>query len=363
MPTDSSRSPGVRSDETTRPSPSGVAGDSLPATWSPRFYRPTDDPAIIDVLTSAFDGWPKVPVSVPPRDHLRWKLDIHPHARKLSLIAEVGGQVVGWQAYWLQPLVVEGKVLLSKQGVDFCVHPDYQQMSIRTRMRAVAQDNPRRNFQVHFGLQSGHPANKRLERRDGRPGRRFFANGVEALECGQGAGRPAPSVGDWTLRRVARFDDRIDKFWRDACKPFLLIVERKKKYLNWRYADPRGGTFLITIAELGDHVAGYVVTTASRGRGYIADLLALPGRTDVARSLLRHAVDELRRDGNTVIECWSPREHPYRSALQAHGFVHKRRSIAVSSRPAREYEQTLEMAFADDPMAPIHVALGDFDLV
>lgn len=254
-------------------------------------------------------------------------------------------------------------MLLSRQGVDFCVHPNYQQMGIRTKMRALAKENPRRNFQMLFGLGRGHPANRRLERREGRPGRRFFANQVEALEWRQGGGQLARPNGDWSLRQVGRFDDRIDEFWREACKPFLLIVERKKEYVNWRYADPRAGNFRITIAELGDAVVGYVVTSASRDRGYIADLLALPGRTDIAHSLLRRAVDELRSDGNSVIECWSPRDHPYRSALEANGFVHKRRSIAVSSRASREYAQMYEMAFGDDRKASIHVTLGDFDLV
>lgn len=337
--------------------------EALPDGWAPRSYRAGDEDPIVDVLSSAFERWPKVATSASPREHLEWKLDSHPDARRLSLVAEVDNRVVGWQGYWLQSMLVEGEVILAKQALDYCVHTDYQQIGIRTKMRVVARNHPRRNFQMNFGLSSGHPAERRIQRIDGRPGRRLLANGVEALEWRSDGAQPDRSTGDWTLRRVSRFDDRSDRFWQEARKPFVLIVERKAEYLNWRYADPRAGTFQITIAEAGDDVVGYVVATASRDRGYIADLLALPGRTDVVRSLLGHAVDELAGEGKAAIECWLPREHPYRGVLEAQGFVHKRRSIDVSARAAREYAQTHEMAFGADPKAAIHIALGDFDLV
>lgn len=96
MSADPSRSAGAGSGDKPGPRGSGAPGGSLSAKWAPRFYRPTDDAAIVNVLTSAFDGWPKVAVSVPAADHLRWKLDNHPHARNQSLVAEVDGQIVGW---------------------------------------------------------------------------------------------------------------------------------------------------------------------------------------------------------------------------------------------------------------------------
>jgi GNAT superfamily N-acetyltransferase len=335
---------------------------ALPPPEEPRSYRSGDEEGAVAVLEEAFRGWPKVEISVPAVDHLRWKIDNHPQASELSLVTEAGGKIVAWQGYWMQPLLVEGEVLLAKQGVDFCVHPEYQGQRIRTKMSNFAERHPRRNFQMHFGPESGNPAMKRVVDQLAIGGRRLLANEVEALVLKSApAGAALQGKTDHAFHDVPEFDDRIAAFWQEASRPFVFAVNRDQSYLNWRYADSRAGSFVITLAEDGGRILGYTVRRVSRSRGYIADLLALPERLDVARDLLRRATARLRESGVTDVECWLPRIHPYADIARECGFIHRRRTIPFVGRPSREHGS--ELTFRNDSQAAVHITIGDTDLV
>ena len=51
-------------------------------------------------------------------------------------------------------------------------------------------------------------------------------------------------------------------------------------------------------------VVGYIVLKTSDQRGYIADLLALPGRLDVIRSLLEQSLQIFRQANVMAAICW-----------------------------------------------------------
>ena len=104
-------------------------------------------------------------------------------------------------------------------------------------------------------------------------------------------------------------------------------MERDAAYLNWRYCDPRAGAFRITGAFDREALLGYVVTKIEGSRGYIADLLALPGRTDIARSLVEEALRSFRESNVAAVRCGMTRRHPYYRLLRRYGFLDSRRSF------------------------------------
>ena len=342
---------------------------TLPPDWAPRHYRPEDEQGVLQVLQDAFGGWPTLEIAVPAIDHLRWKMESHPDARRLNIVGEIDGRIVAWQCYWLLRLQAGSQQLLAKESVDSCVHPDFQRLGIRTKCWQLATTTSRRNFQVLFGPASGHPAMLRVEDKLGRPGRRLLANRVQALVWREYASdsrfTTAPAGGSgWSTRTATRFDDRFDAFFGEAAKPFDAIIARDSAFLNWRYADPRAGHFVVKLAEHDGHVLGYVVTRQpQRGRGCIADVLALPDRIDVAAALLSEAVAWLVAAGASKIESWLPQHHPYQPLFAGLGFQPRRRAVPFGLRPAQEYDATLDMGFAADPTAAIHISLGDTDLV
>ena len=340
----------------------GAAAEAL--EWHPRFFEPGDEERVVRLLVAAFGAWPAGEITVPAADHLRWKLSSHPAAGPLCVVTEDKDRVVGWQGYWLQNVKLDDRELLSRQAVDFAVDPEYQRLGIKLAMRDRAQvNNPRRNFALHFEPASGHPALMHMGQKSGSAARSLLAQRVEArvLQVGHFAGgsdAPMP----WTVRNVVEFDERIDALWDAASKQFRLIVARRASYLNWRYADPRAGRYAIKIAEHDGHLLGYAVSLLSHGRGLLADLLALPGRIDVVRSLVVESVSALRANGVSEIECWLPEHHPYWGAISHYPFDHKRRSVDYRIAPAKEYESLVTIPFREDPKVPIHVTMGDSDL-
>lgn len=387
----------------------GAAGltAELPSGCTARFSRDGDEPAIHAVLAATFERWPKAEIAVDPVDHLRWKLSNHLDVRHHHVVAELDGRIVGTQAVLVQPIKVNGRVLLSSQGFDVAVHPRYQSMGVRSRMNAFSLPDWDESWDMHYSLESGHPAEARIDEKNWDPAepraqrqnlldQRYFANQVEALvhplrslfaKSGRdlrlsdspadlirgislsglalfGRLRTAvapPQAAGWTIRRVDQFDERFARFWEEASAPFAFILERTQAYLNWRYADPRAGSFTILIAEADERILGYTVLQCSYGRGYIADLLALPSQPDVAESLVRSALARFREAAVSSVECWSPRHHPYRQGLRRAGFLCKRRDISLRAQPELRTPERLELL--DDPLAAVHVAIGDTDMV
>ena len=328
--------------------------------WSPRLYRADDDERALALLTAAFDGWPKVEIAVDPIEHLRWKLDSADDAHRYHAVAEAGTRIVGLRGFFVQRVKLRGRVVRARQSLDEAVHPEFQRRGVMEGIRRFC--DPQLDF--HFGVRSGHPAIRKMNVTLGE-GKHTFGTKVEALVRHLGrpeAGKSGPA-GDaaCTIAEASSFDGRVDELFEEASKPFQFIVVRDRNYLNWRYADPRAGIFTILLAEEHEHLAGYAVISVSRGRGHIADLLAMPGRTDIIQALIEYGMSRFQRGGLSAVECWMPRGHPYQAVLAGLGFVEKRRTLVFNYKPLRLAEEDLE--FLRERAVSIHLTSGDTDLV
>lgn len=165
----------------------------------------------------------------------------------------------------------------------------------------------------------------------------------------------------WSLATIDQFDDRIDQFWDEASRPFDFIGVRNQEYLNWRYRDIRAGRFTARIAEQDDRILGYVISKQDGDRGYIVDVLALPGRIDVVRSLIEDRLRSFREDDASGVMCWMVAHHPYNGVLRRLGFFDSRRDSGFAYRPLGIDASALE--FLSDPDARLHITHGDATLV
>ena len=170
-----------------------------------------------------------------------------------------------------------------------------------------------------------------------------------------------PARGDWSITPLERFDDRIEGFFEEAAQPFDFVIVRGKDYMNWRYCDPAGGRFTVRVAEQQGRLLGYLVFKITEGEGYIADLLALPGRIDVVRSLVEDALRIFSEAGIELVTCWVISRHPYNGILRRYGFVDSRRDVGFRYQPVSLDESELE--FLADPRARIHLTHGDSDWI
>jgi GNAT superfamily N-acetyltransferase len=329
------------------------AQDALPPGCVDRPYEPRDDASLLDLLVRAFDGWPKRELRVPAIDHLRWKLGSHPQALASHIVVEQGGRLIAARPIWVFTVQIDGRPMLARFGVDRAVLPEFQRQGVMTALELRMPKEWHQRFEVSIALTTN------WAHMYASPGLRHFRR-VEVLSrSSQGSQEPASAP--FELRRIETFDARIDVFWREAARSFRFLIERTMDYLNYRYADPRAGTYEIVIAEQDGSILGYVVTTASREAGHIVDLLALPDRSDVVQALLRRAIDLLSNKGVARVECWRVVDHPYRIVLERCGFETLRRTHGIELASLQGQDE--EMAFFADPKSAVHIMAGDTDLV
>jgi GNAT superfamily N-acetyltransferase len=335
-----------------------------------RPHREGEDAALLDLLNAAFGRWPAVEIQVDPVDHLRWKLSGIEDSAQLHRITEVEGHIASSTFCIVQNILVRGGSLRSIQASDSCVHPDYQRRGLAEAIRIWRRENPdEQPCDMQFGVQSPHPALQRIGRRM-QKGTQPIANAIQSLaRAPLQASEPPPSDSavDWTIVPADRFDDRIDAFWMQAARPFDFIIARKREYLNWRYADPRAGIFAIRLAEQDGALLGYSVLRISNDKAFFADLLVLPGRLDVVRSLIADGLSYFRpsgtvRAGVSRIDCWLPARHPYNEALHDVGFAFRKHPTIVQLAPRRK-DVAAAVSFLADPYAAVHITAGDTDLV
>jgi hypothetical protein len=163
------------------------------------------------------------------------------------------------------------------------------------------------------------------------------------------------------VRRIERFDQRVDKLWLEAGRQFRFINDRSSAYLNYRYLDRRAGNFAAVVAEAGDRLLAYVVFTSRGAVGQIADALVHPDSLSALEPPLVYALDALASRGCNVAEYWRSTYHPYGSVLDRLAFDGRVRKHAFMFR--RMGDTSDRYAFFADERVPIHLTAGDGDLV
>jgi hypothetical protein len=139
-----------------------------------------------------------------------------------------------------------------------------------------------------------------------------------------------------------------------------FVIKRSSDYLNWRYADPRGGKHRVFAAEQDGTVLGFVAIKVTGARGFIMDIFARPGRDDAVRSLLNQAEEAFRAAGVIVGECWIPPNHPYRKLLTRFGYFDTRQPSGASA-DTFEGPQKGSLSMLREERGRLHLMMGDLD--
>lgn len=350
-----------------------------------RLVVDADEEQIASLLVAVFTSWSRRDA---PIAHLRWKMRNHPLAPAHQFVAEVDSQIVGTNLCIVRKIRIQGRDRLAMDGVDLAVHPSYRGQGIYRAMVAFGVPDPDRQLD----LSVSYSANPAVNHVRSQLGSQPLANRIQVLirrygirrsvAAPRGGRLPAPlsalriwaltilgrlihppyrrpqKVG-WSISTVDEFDESIDDFFDTAAQPFDFIVVRTKGYLNWRYCDTRGGRFTVRIAEQDGRILGYLVIKLDDNRGYIVDLLALPHRYDVVRSLIEDGLRTFEEAGVTTVTCWMISRHPYNHVMRKYGFINSRRRTGFQYRP-RNLDPA-ELTFLRDVRARIHIMLGDSD--
>jgi hypothetical protein len=100
------------------------------------------------------------------------------------------------------------------------------------------------------------------------------------------------------------FDESFDDLFGRIAAVVPCLPEKDAAFLSWRYGpgSPQAPVTVLGVKS-GGRLLGYtVLRDASKGQdGYVLDLMALPGRPDVVRALLRETVRYFREVGVQII--------------------------------------------------------------
>jgi hypothetical protein len=359
-----------------------------------RTFQPGEEEKIVELLELVFDGWPKFNLPCSPLEHWRWKYQNNPLQMNQIVVGVSHNRIVGCNHSLLSRIKIGNRVFLSTQGTDLAVHSDFRRETIYRKMMDLKKKEGKDcGVQIHYSL-TWNPilskASSKFYHRFPHRVMKFFRIHDVSLQLRKqpmkysfiykygfhliklanqfrNTLRPhRPSSYDFHVGKMTHFDERMEEFWEEIRDHYHFIIERSRDYLNWRYCDPRGGDYLVNIAQTGAKILGYMVLRTDRHQqdypiGYIVDLLTLPNRLDVATVLVEEAVNYFDEHDINMILSLVIKNHPYEAILKRNGFITKRERTPLLYREFVEVEE-LRRLEADSPRR-IHFAYGDLDVI
>ncbi|MBM4237217.1 MAG: hypothetical protein FJ151_01890 [Euryarchaeota archaeon] len=366
----------------------------MKASVRARGYREGDEEEIVQLLDRIL-GWPAFDIPVSKIDHWRWKYAENPIGYKLIGLVKDDRGVICHSAGVPMRIKVGRGTYLCTDGVDVCWDPArarperiFDAINEKQKLKAkypidfdyvFPVEDMRDALMKEFGyVDLGLPLHSYLRVLD--PGKFFEENAEGVLkrsayrayvttQNGLHASRRRSAKGIG-LREADSIGPEMTDLFVKASEAFDIIVVRDQEHLNWRYRDERAGRFRILIAEKEGKAIGYAVLKFEGKGGHgiccIADMLVLPGRPNVAASLVKGAVSFAEENDAISIYCGILKGHPYIRALEGAGFVrsrwrHKIRepTLAVSNRNGLPEIG----AMLSKKRMRIHMMLGDTDSV
>jgi hypothetical protein len=167
------------------------------------------------------------------------------------------------------------------------------------------------------------------------------------------------------ISSLGEINEQYGRFWRRIRENYDFIVERDPSYLKWRYLDPRGGNYRLSVAAEDDELLGYIVSRVNRYRnypeGYIVDLLAIPEKLEIAEALIIDSLNYFDNENVNTVNSLVFQGHPYEGLLKKHGFIKDRKKFYLFySKKDPDFDYTvLEKSMPDK----LHFMYGDLDWI
>jgi len=368
--------------------------DQFKKEYEVRAFRAGDEEAIVELLELVFDGWPKFDLLCTPHAYWMWKYQNNPLRMNQIVVGVSDNRIIACLHSFSLRIKIGNKVCSGTQTFDLAVHSDFRRMDIFNKMLDLAHKIRKRSgSQFHYYLTLNPWLRKHLSKfyhKFPHHARRLFRihdvglqlrknpmkygfiyqYGIRLMKLAnqcRNALRPYRSSSyDFDMEKIIHFDERVEGFWEEIRDHYHFIVERSRDYLNWRYCDPRGGDYLVKIAQRDAKILGYMVLRIERHQpdypiGYIVDLLALPNRLDVATALVEDAVSYFDGQHINMILYMLMRNHPYEAILKRNGFIVKRERVPLFYKAYAEIRELRKREIRSP--SRIHFVYGDLDVI
>ena len=252
----------------------------------------------------------------------RW-LESHPLADRMHRwVVDADGEIVGHLAALPQYYRINGQRLVAHTPADYMVLSEYGFYAItlmrkffRTCENCVACDAMPAVISIETRLGAEEAGRFQFAAKLWNVARvpasptsipvpitRLFDWGLQAVDRALTATIP---VDTFNVEVLEGFDETFDELFESAAAAVPCLTEKDAAFLRWRYGpgSPQASAVLLGVRD-GDVLLGYAVlwVTKEGDEGNLLDLTTLPGRHNVARSLLIEAVRFFRRAGVNKIK-------------------------------------------------------------
>lgn len=359
-----------------------------------RPYRAGDEEKIVQLLDTVFNGWPSFDLVHSAIDYWRWRYRDYPDKPGVIVVYQADDEIVGCTHSSPRYMKIGDKLCSGCLGGDIAILKTFRRRGIAsamirlaTRLRKEAgmrftyyeTRNPRllhsfkkTAFQLPF--QSRHLVrikdinlHLRRQQHDKRWLKSCVFKSQKAWNHLTHLRRKNDCGRQLKLAELETFDERFDLFWDQVSKHYSLMVQRDRRYLNWRYCDLRGGNYKVKYAEDADGIQGYIVlridtTDKDYPIAYIVDFLCKADHPDAAQALIADSLNHFDQQGVSSVHCLVPKKHPYRKLFAGHGFVDtmERTIIFLQANMPME-EQMAALKFIGPGQA--YYSYGDIDTI
>ena len=363
-----------------------------------RQYSPGMENEIVELLIDTFGGWPKFELKdgLSSQEFWRWKYLQNPVDKLLVFVAEHDDEIVG--CFHSNPckVLIGNNVYLSNSGTDLAVDPNHRKKGLYNSMlSSMTKLEKETGFCFHFGVSnnqvlldhyrrhpdqylfSPHQGNVHVRINDIELHERNTENiplykrvGFKGLKAFQPIIHRAPEILEDELRlcNVDEFPASINKFWRKISGSYNFIVVKKKEYLDWRYCEHRVNKYQVMLAMSGDEIQGYCVYKLDKynveyPRGYIIDLVALPGRNDASYLMAKEVLDRFDEEDVNYIRWQINDGHPDTGIAASLGFINSREKnyLAYTSDGLNVGED--HRIFRNSSSDETYFCYGDYDWI
>lgn len=349
-----------------------------------RSYEPGDEEQIVELLNAVFPSGPWSDTGHSHLDYYKWKYLESPFNKVCIAVAESNGKIIGTAHSMLNKIHLNGKTWLSGIGADASVHPDYRQMGV---FGAIKDEWMRQHSIKGVFFQSSISTNPILLERNIRRGYpRFPLDPVELVRYSKALAqlRATRKIGasyvaykmssilggetksdEININKISLFDEAFEKFSNRLQQSYDYLVVRDSDYLNWRYCDPRGGTYEVFSANDNGEVVGFLVLrnfqkerVYPKNGGYIVDLITLPERSDIYDALIFHALDYFDSVSVQSVRWWGLKNSMIYELLMKRGFLVSKNLNLFYTNPSDTKRYDL---LKDIMVEKSHLAYGDHD--
>jgi len=357
-----------------------------------RPFQRGEEEEIVDVIEHAFGTWPFYDIECSPLDHWKWKHLDNPIKDSLINVAVSNGKIVGCYHADIQRLFLKGDTILWGDGVDACVNPDYRKMGIYNKLLDYTFNTMRENSVVYWRgftvnpilietLSKRYPyfpnllqnlfhvsdINLHLQKKA-----TSYSNvkklGFKTLILYRNIQKRIlePRINDSiNVKTIKRFDENIDTFWEKIVNDYDCIQERSQQYLNWRYCDPRGGSYQILLAEKNGSISGFAILRINKKQdywiGYIVDILTLTEEVDLMSRLIDSAIQYFKENDVNETRIWFDKNIRTSRVLNSRGFLKNQGKVHLFYVPLCS-EDNLKL-LKGNKRNKLHFTYGDTDLI